>query len=363
MPDGLQTARQLAEDVRFSGDELRQTTDGETTRTRAIADTFFRNELEISEAVTPALAANLELVCNRLKLSKDAIHAFVYASPEIQAECYSASSSLCVLRFSSGLVDLLDAEEFSFVCGHELGHFLMGHGLACMEHGNGSIEFMMQKRAQEISVDRLGLITCGSMDIAIRALMKTASGLNSEHLRFDVSAYIAQLQKSSHLTNSAEYATHPSIIVRCRALLWFSLNDYFTKGTEVLNRSQLEKLDSRIEGDLSAYVDGPARQTIDEAKDDLALWMAVHEIVQNGRFEKQEQAAIAKMFGSAILEKLISFLRDIPASEMCETVLKRVENARNSLEGIIPTGFDEELREIERRISSSFAVDSGVGPP
>ena len=54
----------------------------------------------------------------------------------------------------------------------------------------------MQERAQELSVDRVGLIACGSVDIAIRALMKTVSGLSSEHLRFDVGTFISQLDKS-----------------------------------------------------------------------------------------------------------------------------------------------------------------------
>lgn len=353
MPDGLLAARQLAEEVRFAGDRLKPSGNGDTLQTRAIANTFYRNELEISAAVTPLLAANLELVCKRLALPKDAIHAFVYASAELQAECFAASSTMCVIRFSSGLVDLLDAEEFAFVCGHELGHFLLGHGVACMEHANGSMEYLMQKRAQEISVDRVGLITCGSLDIAIRALMKTASGLNSEHLRFDISAYIAQLRKSSHLTSSSDHAsTHPSIIVRCRALLWFSLNDYFTGKSGKLSRAQLEKLDGRIEDDLSTYVDGPARRRIVEAKDDLTLWLAVDEIVQNGRFDKSEQAVIAKMFGANTLERLISFLRDMPAADIRATVSDRVKGAREALEWIIPSGFDVELQEIERRVSS-----------
>ena len=141
----------------------------------------------------------------------------------------------------------------------------------------------MQQRAQEVSVDRVGLVACGSLDIAIRALMKTASGLSSDHLRFDVGTFISQLSKSAKPAGHGDHtASHPSILVRCRALLWFSLNDFFTTHKGTFPQGQLDVLDLRIQNDLRTYVDGPARKQIEESKNDLAMWMAAYEIVQKG---------------------------------------------------------------------------------
>ena len=172
MADSLQSATKLAEQIRFAGDTLRHNSDGNTAKTEAIASVFFQNELEITAEVTPALAAHLDQACNHLRIHRSLISAFVYASSELQAACFAASRSKCVIRFSSALIDLLDADEFSFVCGHEMGHFLLGHGVDKMESRDLSLEYFMQQRAQEVSVDRVGLIACGSLDIAVRALMK-----------------------------------------------------------------------------------------------------------------------------------------------------------------------------------------------
>ena len=355
MADSLQSATKLAEQIRFAGDTLRHNSDGNTAKTEAIASVFFQNELEITAEVTPALAAHLDQVCDHLRIHRSLISAFVYASSELQAACFAASRSKCVIRISSALVDLLDADEFSFVCGHEMGHFLLGHGVAKTEPRDLSLEYFMQKRAQEVSVDRVGLIACGSLDIAIRALMKTASGLSSEHLRFDVGTFISQLNKLAKPAGRDDYtASHPSILVRCRALLWFSLNDFFTTKSGTFSRDQLAQLDERISNDLKTYVDGPALKQIEESKNDLAMWMVAYEIVQEGVFNKKEQSAVAEMFGADTLKRLINFLKDIPASEVENTVYERVKATREALEGLIPTGFEAELQKITNRISSNL---------
>jgi hypothetical protein len=355
MDKALTSAQQIAELVRFSGDTLRNKSAGESAPTEAVAGTLFQNELEISAEVTPGLWAQLESAREHLSIPPDTIHAFVYASPELQASCFATSTQNCVLRFSSGLIDLLDAREFAFVCGHELGHFLLGHGISKMESGDLSIEYFMQQRAQEISVDRIGLIAAGSLDVAIRALMKTVSGLSNEHLRFDVGRFLSQLGKSGAMRGASEFeATHPSILVRCRALLWFSLNDYFTVGHEAFSRAQFDALDARIQKDLATYVDGPAREKIEQAKNDLALWIAANEIVQNGVFGKADQIAFEKMFGAEMLAKLINFLRDIPRSEVQDAVYERVRTTREALEALIPSSFECEVAEIQHRISANL---------
>lgn len=347
MSDGLRAAQELAERVRFSGDTLRRRSEGDASHTETVRSLFYQSGLRISREVTPSLSERLNAVYERLNIPKDTVEAFVYSSPEIQAECFAGGTSECVIRFSSSLVDILDEDEFGFVAGHELGHFLLGHGVAKMETRRESLEYFMQQRSQEISVDRIGLLACGSLDIAVRALMKTVSGLTSRHLRFDVGTFVSQLRKPSDPSrHNSQTDSHPSIVVRCRALLWFSLNDFSTKGAQVFSEEQMSKLDERIQNDLNKYVDGPARRRIQEAKEDLAMWMTACEIVQNGIFEKGEQATFAEMFGEDTLEKLKNFLRDIPAPEVQDTVYEKMKSAREELENLIPTSFESEVAKI-----------------
>ena len=351
----LQRARSLAEKVRFSSDSLSSESDVSANKANNLRSYFAQSGLLIDDAVTPSLSTSLRRVYERLHIPTDAVQAFVYASPEIQAECFAGSSKSCAVRFSSAIVDLLDDDEIAFVAGHELGHFLLGHGRTNLRHREQSLECGMQMRSQEISSDRIGLMACRALDVAMRALMKTASGLSSRHLRFDVSAFLSQLR---HVDLNSGFqdaiASHPSIVVRCRALLWFSLSDFFKKGERFHLLEQMDRLDAMVKKDLAKYVDGPARQRIGDAKENLALWMATYEIVQDGVFAKREQEIFQRLFGNATLRRLKDFLRDTDASKISDEVFARLSIARDELEEIIPISFEAEVARIQNKISESF---------
>jgi len=349
MRNALSKAQNLVEEIRFSGDSLRHGDAEVMPHSNVIKSFAYTNELNISQDVTPSLFESLSAVYERLHIPRDAVEAFVFASPVIQAECYTGDKTECVIRFSSALVDILDSNEFEFVAGHEIGHFLLGHGLARAAEKQQSLEYFMQQRAQEISVDRVGLLACGSLNVAIKALMKTISGLTGNHLRFDVGTFLSQLRKSSNISLNVNYeSTHPSILIRCRALLWFSLNDYFINKSQNISTAQLSNIDKQIQNDLDKHVDGPARKRIHEVKEDLSMWMAAHDIVQDGMFTKSEQFEFSKRFGEDILERLLNFLKDIPASEIEVVVYDRLKATREDLESLIPTSFESEVSEISK---------------
>jgi len=353
MLDQLSSARDLAERVRFSGDTLRYQSSGDPTASQRVLEAIFQNELRISQAVTPGLFERLMNVCNVLSLPSNSLDAFVYASPEIQAECHAGTAQNCVLRFSSTLVDLLDDDEFEFVVGHEVGHFLFGHGISRMEAQDDSVEYLMQQRAQEISVDRIGLIACGSLEVSVRAMMKTLSGLTGEHLRFDIGAFLRQLNDSPQ-GGFGSVSSHPSILVRCRALLWFSLNDAFNRGNFDLDSDDLMRLDDRIERDLAKFVDGIVRGQIDEAKRDLLLWLIASHVAQDGVLDKEEQSSIAKLVGEDTLERLRRFLSDIPATDVQDEIYQRLKASREDLERLVPSNFERFYKEIEEKVSKAL---------
>jgi hypothetical protein len=360
MSDELVNAKALAASLRYSGDRPR-------TRS-AIADPdmsllrghFSQSALRITREVTPQLYERLQLVFRRLDLPGEAVDAYVQSSPEIQAECFAGHRTQCVIRFSSALIDILDDEEFMFVVGHELGHFLLEHAGSDVGGQAGSIEYFMQQRSQEISVDRLGLIACGSLDIAVKALMKTISGLTSTHLRFDVGTFIAQLRQSQNdslVDNRA--ATHPSILVRCRALLWFSLTSSFTSHRESTSPAELLQLNSRVEADFNRYVDGPVRMQIQTAKDTFAMWSTALAMTSDGIFTVSEQEQFSTMFGTETLTKLKNLLGDLARGEVGEALESRMQSARRELEVLIPERFQVEEGEIQAAtLSTKYRADT-----
>jgi hypothetical protein len=185
--------------------------------------------------------------------------------------------------------------------------------------------------------------------------MKTISGLNDSHLRFDVGKFVSQLRQNSG--RRAAYAitsTHPSIVVRCRALLWFSLDDSVLNPTKCTDEASLKKLDNRIVTDLEKYVDAPAIEKIESCKRDLELWMYIHEIVQNGIFDKREQEIIAKHFGVEILGKLKNFMGNTPKKDLEEAVFNNMRHARETLEGFIPISFESEVQRISKKVALKF---------
>ena len=350
MDDPTSTARGLAESVRYSDDSLRYPGEAVSSSTRGMLQSIYQSNLRISPAVTPGLSKCVDKVCRRLQIPNDTVHAFVYASPDIQGECFAGNTQECILRFSSSLIDLLDEYEFMFVVGHEIGHFLLGHGISRAENNADSIEYKIQQRAQEVSSDRVGLISCGSLEVAVRAMMKTVSGLTSGHLRFDVSAFLRQLDAVSG-AGWYSMATHPSIFVRCRALLWFSLNDAFNRGEGDYCSDELRRIDTKIRNDIDKFVDGPAREMILDAKDNLLLWVIANHVIQDGFFEKKQQEVIGELVGHANLESLKAFLADLTNFEAQDVVDQKISAAREELERMIPSTYESEYRDIEGRVS------------
>ena len=354
MPANIESARHFAECVRFSADRVRHHSYGDGSRSEQLRDAFFKSGVLVSEQTSPSLAHKFSQLCETLGLPQEHVEAFVYASPEVQAQCYSRSIEQCSVRYSSTLVNLLDDDEFSFVAGHEIGHFLLGHG-ATPANEDPSIEHFMQMRAQEVSVDRIGLIACGKLQTAIGALMKTVSGLDRRHLRFNVGKFISQLSHVSNSSQGEELAnTHPSMIVRCRALLWFSMDNDIRGYPDLIDRSKVDALDKKVVADLAKYVDGPARERIEQTKRDLSMWMAALEIVSDGIFERPEQEKFRDAFGSNMLENIKTYLSGLNRDEVHDAIYERLKASREELESIVPDSFDDVYKAISLKVSEHF---------
>ncbi len=140
---------------------------------------------------------------------------FVFQSPYVNA--YTTGVDRPFVVVTSGLLDLLTAEEVLYVFGHELGHWQANHvlykmasrifsgaasALAEMTLGVGrllttplQLALLKWDRCSELTADRAGLLVVRKIDVAIRAFMKMAGGSKSIYEQLDYQEFIRQAEE------------------------------------------------------------------------------------------------------------------------------------------------------------------------
>ena len=351
----LSSAQSLANKVRYTGDKSVGSSIENRSPTDQAQDQLLREGLYISDFVTPNLAKGLQQVCIRLNVPRECLSAFVYSSSEFQASCIATDLTKCVIRFSSQLIDLLGEDEFEFVCGHELGHFLLGHGLLSPENSGNSLEYFIQQRSHEISADRIGLLACGSLETAIRAMMKTISGLSDEHLRFDVSAFIGQIRKTGETQHFYyDYTSHPSLVIRCRALLWFSMSEKFFEAKGETGGEPHEKIEDLIQAELDKYINEGAKQRIEDARIVAKVWLSACASIRNGALDKKDQEIIGRLVGDDKLEKLKNLYEGCSPQEVVNLTREKLINSFSQFEHLAPVEFQNSITALCGKIGNDF---------
>ena len=263
--------------------------------------------LEITSEILPGIDDLLCKACNRIGVERKKVTAFVLESNELQASCINCSGETCVLQVSSGLINLLEPDELCFVLGHELGHFSLGH---VVEKGSDESagEEMFMSRAAEISADRYGLMACESLDVSLRAVMKTLSGLDSKFIRFDVAKFIKALNRSETISGSGGHLSHPSLVVRARALIWFSL--IFQASAHQETEQEIGKINMRVSRDLHRFVDGRFREHVGSLKESFYKWKVVQLIHETPVAIDLWGRKVEVEFGALTLVEFKEFLCD-----------------------------------------------------
>jgi len=143
---------------------------------------------------------------------------FISQDPTVNAMAIGTSKPFIVI--STGMVDLMDAEEIRHVIGHELGHVLSGHSvyrtmlfylvnvaarLALVPFAWVGLKAVIWgleewQRTSELSADRAGLLAGQDVAAARRALMKSAGG-----------AHLAELSPDAFLEQAREYDAVPDV--------------------------------------------------------------------------------------------------------------------------------------------------------
>jgi hypothetical protein len=171
----------------------------------------------------------------------------------------------------------LDNDELAFVLGHEIGHALFKETSDFVANSN-CLEDQIIARSIEISVDRIGLLTAKNQDAAFRAILKTLSGLDESHLRFDFSYFMSESRDlvEENVSSQLLYSSHPPLPQRFRALVSFSMSDVYQKacGSDGIGAIPIEQVNNVIQSRLANSIDDKAHQIINQSLLDLLAWLA-----------------------------------------------------------------------------------------
>ena len=341
--------------IRFPNDQKSTDELDDNYNEKRLNNFLLENTLQISELSTPNLFNCTSKVIKNLNLDSSLdINFFVYASQEIQAQCFAFNQKKCFIRFSSGLVNLLKEDEFCFVIGHELGHFILGHHNSSNQQSHINFDSLILSRAKEISVDRIGLMASQDLNSCLSAMIKCISGLDSKHLKINISEFLTQLKDINLATQSESiHSSHPPMLVRCRALLWFSmLNNY--QNINEINTNDLNELNDKIIKDVETYIDAPILRVKNDMTENLRLWLFGKKIVNIGKFSKEHQKFFIEIFGENQLKKFTNFLSLFSNKDILNEIEKKVDESSSVLKLNFPESFKSIYISVNDRINSIF---------
>jgi hypothetical protein len=285
----------------------------DTSHISALLSTSIR----VSKDLIPSVAKAIDQVFKRIKIENNFNFFVTPNSLQANASCsLMSSASRPDIILTSKLVELFSEEELQFVIGHEIAHYVYQHGLYPnpnnAEENNFKLNILNLSRSAEISADRIGFLACNSLDHALRANLKLASGLGEKHIKFKFSSYLDQLRELEDLgNNSGElWSTHPNFLIRMQALIWFSMTKEYHEffDTKKKGTYTLEEVDQKIENSIKKITGNELERSNKEIYERALLWGSLNIYLSDKKFSKQEQGIFAERFGKKA-EKAISFLK------------------------------------------------------
>jgi uncharacterized tellurite resistance protein B-like protein len=267
--------------TRFGLDQILHHLD-ESDEVRPFHEFYLAQQLRLTELLAPRLFALLHET-QRLLGFDEAVDLYVASSADVNAGALHRLDDHLphVISLTSETIRSMNNDELRFVLGHELGLLIFNHyrpktagqilafKRASQAEAAGrtvrpsQLERRLDRwnRLAEITADRVGVIACGGkLDVAISAFFRMASGLGPEHLRYDISAFLGQLERLREMTRPDVMArfSHPVTPVRARAVqLWHALQDGAADAAAV--DAEIEQLLGLMEFELSTDLGKHAR--------------------------------------------------------------------------------------------------------
>lgn len=342
----LKSCRSFLSPYRYPIDTPSKKEHGSQELLKHLRSFYLHESLKVSPSITPLVEKALQEACLTLGLPRETVEAFVFNSDQTNAQSVSLSGDRCIIRISSRLVELLNAHELRFVIGHELGHFIYEHSIKTDQEEGMDEEGFLLSKAAEISSDRVGLLASRTTVDATKAILKSISGLPSDHLGNDLTDFLDQYQDPSRSHDLSPFFTsHPSFLIRARALLWF---DLVRSETDPLRQAKrLQELNDRIRKEMDLVFDRHSRKKIHKAEKNVFLWLCLRKALGDGVFSKTEQRFFTEEFGSEIAEGLKSLISQQSHDEVSVFIEKELERTTEILRKVLPRKFDETMNRLK----------------
>lgn len=153
---------------------------------------------------------------------------------------------------STGAVDLLENEELDFLIGHELGHIMTGHkpyhtfveaicdpmfSINRVYMHIVKLPLLEWYRKSHFTADRMGLLCCQDVNVALSALIKMAGLPTKYYDRIDIEGFMEQAKEFEDLHSGAwdkvvkffsvRSANAPWMVKRAKELVeWYHSDEY-----------------------------------------------------------------------------------------------------------------------------------------
>ena len=211
----------------------------------------FGDGWNITQKSSPKIFRCLKEACDILEIKK---------VPRLTSEWFYTPSSFSVgndnfrIVVSSGAIDLFDDEELVFFIGHELGHYICAHKpyqmlletlyLPVIDEPTIKVWSTVIKvplldwyRKSDFSADRVGLLCCQNLEVALRVMVKRAGLPKKYYNQINTKAFLKQAydfekQHSGKLdkiakTLSLRSCEYPWMVQRAARLVsWYNSGEY-----------------------------------------------------------------------------------------------------------------------------------------
>ena len=226
-------------------------------------------------------------------------------------------------------------------------HFLGNHQFEGLT--DKKPETLYYSRLCEIVADRVGFLATGKIDVCLKSILKTASGLDARHLRFDFPSFLHQIkQLSENSTVEEAFSTHPSLLLRCRALLWFSMLCPDPQGIEHVSDKQIRDVNQKVISDLDKYLNRNINHHKHTLTSELKVWVFASSIAKAGVFNKNAQDIVKAQLGTKTLESLKSFLALHSHSELVSEIESKLNHSLSRLQDDFPNSARKIMTNLER---------------
>jgi Zn-dependent protease with chaperone function len=215
---------------------------------RSHHQSLVRRARQVTARASPQIDPILREAAARLQPGD--VLAYIAPGRVLNAYTFGLSSPKVVVVYS-GLLDVMDRDELSFILGHELGHVALGHtwlnslvgGIAGVPASWSAgmlmaMAFLWWNRACEYSADRAGLLACGKPEKAVSALVKLGAGPRAG--QSDLSEVYRRIDaEDDNLLGSISemMGTHPMLIKRIQAVRKYAGSSEYRRLKKLVDRN------------------------------------------------------------------------------------------------------------------------------